>query len=289
MAVFLPLAFHCKLKPHEFLTVIYLLLHNSKKSLYLIGRQYARGLIAQGIGHYQPGKGRKPFNSDFDSSIISSIYFRSTTMTVNSISSNNNWVSQLNSFQQNHGKSIGQNGGGQPPGPPPELMNAVSQALSQIGIGSDSSTSSTSGATSTSTSLTTSSGNSTQDAGQALASFMQSLMKALHSQSSGQGSGSDSDGDNDASQGIKAQSGDKPNLQADLKSLIQQLASNSASSSGSVSASSSLSELQTSFNNLESAIGGSSGNSATLTDFLQAFSGNLQNTNRTGGLINTSA
>ena len=146
-------------------------------------------------------------------------------MTVNSISTDNSWLSQLN--QQSIANPTAKPGGVQSGGISQTngtgFLNSIVQALSDIGVGSGASSS---------TNSDSSSSSSSQDPAQALASFIQSLMAALHAQNgsaSGTRGGTDSDGDNDGS------------------------------------------------------------GTANLTDFLQAFSSNLNNTTPNGNVLSTQA
>ena len=193
-------------------------------------------------------------------------------MSISNISSMSSWIAQLNQVNgtRQYGDSSGSDGLDMPPppsGPPPGggLMNAISQALSQIGVGSSSSTSATD--SSTSSDDDSSSTSSSQDPGQAMAAFMQNLMAALHAQNS-QSSSSTSDGSASGAHGYGHH-----NMQADLTSLIQQLSSSSSTdgSSGDSTDSSTLSSLQQSFQNLVTALGGSSNSNASLSGFLQAL------------------
>ena len=145
------------------------------------------------------------------------------------------------------------------------------------GVVGNSASSSTSG-TSSSSDSSSSASSTSQEPAQALAAFMQSLMAALHAQSS-------PSADADASSSFSSVTGtsqQQPNMQADLQSLIQQVSSSSSSSSASNSSDSTISSLQSSFNNLVSALGGSTSSTATLSSFLQAFSGNVSGASATG-------
>jgi hypothetical protein len=163
------------------------------------------------------------------------------------------------------------------------MFDAITQALSQLGLGGTSSASTTGTVNAVDSSSAT---NATGDPTQALASFMQSLMAALHAQGS-QNSGSDSDGYGDRSgkaSGIQG-AGHHHDLGADLHSLIAKLSSASSGSSTSGSSSdSTLTELQASFQTLVSALGGSD-SKATLSSFLQNFSNNMSGASSSGNVV----
>jgi len=216
-------------------------------------------------------------------------------MVTSGISMGNNWFSQLNQAgNTNQSCSAGNSNGVSASNnvdpmsaPGGRLLQAISAALSQIGVGSNQ--------TSSTSTISDSSSSSAQDPTQALASFMQDLMAALQSQSSTQGTGTDGDGDNDRSGSVRAGGGHHSNIQADLQSLIQQLsASNGSSSSTSTttsttgSSSDTLSSLEQSFQNLVDSLGGSGG-SAGLGNFLQAFADNMQNASAVGNVVKTQA
>ena len=78
----------------------------------------------------------------------------------------------------------------------------------------------------------------------------------------------------------------RPNIEADIQSLIQQLSSSSSSdsSSSSTTSSSATSDLQQSFQNLISALGGSS-SSVTLDSFLNALASNFQGATSSGNVV----
>ena len=220
-------------------------------------------------------------------------------MMTSGVSMGNNWFFQLNqagSANQSSGagNSNGVSGGNASNAADPmsaaggRLLQAISAALSQIGVGSNqTSSASTTGDPSSS---------STQDPTQALAAFMQDLMAALQSQGSAQGIGTDSDGDNDGSGSVHA--GGKhhhPNIQADLQRLIQQVSASDGSSSSTStttsttgSSSDTLSSLEQSFQNLLDSLGGSGG-TASLGDFLQAFADNMQNASAVGNVVKAQA
>lgn len=212
-------------------------------------------------------------------------------MVTNGIASGNNWLSQLNQLNatnQSNGTGNGvarADNDGDVDGPSRsggKLLQAISAALSQIGVGGTQ-TSSTSGNASSS---------SSQDPAQALASFMQDLMAALQAQHGSQG-GSNSDGDNDGSGSVRHAGGQRPNIQADLQSLIQQLSTSNnttstAGTAGGGSSNDTLSSLQQSFQNLVNSFGGST-DSAGLGAFLQAFAGNMQDAGALGNVVKAQA
>jgi len=220
-------------------------------------------------------------------------------MSVSSVSSSNSWINQLSSVNQTRGRRSdndgddgvqqagqGRSGGG--------LFSAIANALSQIGVGSNTSTASSSSSSSNSSD---SSSSSSQDPAQALGAFMQSLMAALHAQSAqSQGTtsssaqaGTDSDGDSDGTTlSTQGHSHHRGHLQSDLESLMQQLASSSTtSSSSSTTSDSSVSALQQSFQNLMGAVGDTSSN-ATLSNFLTALSGQFSGASAIGNVVKTS-
>ena len=219
-------------------------------------------------------------------------------MTVNSIPTDNSWLSQLNqqSITNPTAKPTSVQSGGTSQTNGTGFLNSIVQALSDIGVGSGASSSTNSDSSSSSTS---------QDPAQALASFIQSLMAALHAQNghaSGTQGGADNDGDNDGSgTRVGGHAGHRGNIAADLQSLIQQLTGTSTggstSGSGTTASNSTdptLASLQQSFQNLVGVLGNngansSGGGSISLTDFLQAFSSNLNNTTPNGNVVSTQA
>ena len=162
-----------------------------------------------------------------------------------------------------------------PVGPPAGagMLDAVTQALAKIGVGSSSSASGK-------TAATASASSSAEDPAQALAVFMDTLMAALHAQSVRAAT-------KDTNSRI-AGSPDDPrhNIQSDMQRLIETLASSPRSSTGSGSSDSSADALQQSFQKLLSAAGGSSSN-ATLSDFLLAFARNLPGASSVGNVVST--
>jgi len=217
-------------------------------------------------------------------------------MMTNCISSDTNWLSQLtqvnntNQATNTAGASSGNNIGAAQPAAPRggDFLNAIAQALTQIGAGSNADNSTS----------TSSSSSSSQDPSQALLSFMHTLMQALHAQNGATATahnGTDSDGDNDGSRasGVGGSGRHHHHLQANLQSLISELSSSSGGSSSSnsdtsdvSSSDSTISSLQQSYQNLLNALG-DTGSTTTLGDFLQAFSNNLQDASTVGGLVKT--
>jgi len=164
------------------------------------------------------------------------------------------------------------------------LLGAISDALSQIGVSIQSG-----GATTSTTDASSTSSSSTQSAAKAMGAFLQHLIVALQSQKVNGGNNSSGSGSSSSSD----VSGSPASLESSVRSLIQQLtssstSSSSATSSASESGSSVDTSLRSSFRNLMSLRGGNS-NSATLQDFLQALSTNLQNHVSAGNVVNTCA
>jgi hypothetical protein len=195
-------------------------------------------------------------------------------------------ATQLSAFNRVSGSNTGSTysvGGARPPRQDDKgFLDAVSSALSSIGVtlpetASSDSTSADSGTASSS------------DAGQALGAFLHQLMGSLHAQDgagAGAGAGADKDGDKGGGGGRAWGHG---NIKSDLQSLIQTL------SSGTGSDNSSVSDLQSSFSSLITALGGSTSASAKLSSFLQALSGSLGASSSSaslpssGNLVNTTA
>lgn len=164
------------------------------------------------------------------------------------------------------------------------IANAIAQALSQLG-----GTTPTSGTTATDASGaagTTGAAGSGTDLRQAESAFAQNLFAALHAQSAGTGNAPG------AGQGAEHHhhGGGGGRLAAGLQSLAQQLSSSSSSTSGTSGSggSQALSDLQTSFDNLLAA-NGQSGSGATLSQFLQSLSQNLQGAASSGNVVSTKA
>lgn len=196
-------------------------------------------------------------------------------MLIGSVLSAGAWISRLGqligSSETNAAQASNSAEAYSPVGPPASagMLDAVTQALAKIGVGSSSSASGKTAATA-----------SAEDPAQALAVFMDTLMAALHAQSVRAAT-------KDTNSRI-AGSPDDPrhNIQSDMQKLIETLASSLGSSTGSGSSDSSAGALQQSFQKLLSAAGGSSSN-ATLSDFLLAFARNLPGASSVGNVVST--
>src|SRR5450830_504343 len=223
----------------------------------------------------------------------SPITHRRLTMSISALSSSSA-ATQLSAFNRVSGSNTGSTdsvGGTRPPRQDDNgFLDAVSSALSSIGVTVPDTASSDSTGADTSTA-------SGSDAGQALGAFLHQLMGSLHAQGgAGASAGADKDGDKD---GDKGGGGGRArghgNIKSDLQSLIQTL------SSGTGSDNSSVSDLQSSFSSLITALGGSGSasasgdSSAKLSSFLQALSGSLGASSSSaslpssGNLVNTTA
>jgi len=195
------------------------------------------------------------------------------------------------------GRSRGSKGGGQ-------VLAAIKQTLSQLGLGQAGQITSTPATTATSSSTANNDTNSSassngQNVSQALHAFMHSLFQALSSDGSSQqtSTATDADGDKDASQrGSKAVSG-YGDLTSRLQGLVQSL-----NGSGNSTSTSATSDLSASFQNLVKALSSSTASGTTdtatsstspdLQKFLSTLVQNLQNNSglsSTGNLINTQA
>lgn len=198
-------------------------------------------------------------------------------MLIGSVLSAGAWISRLGqligSSETNAAQASNSAEAYSPAGPPASagMLDAVTQALAKIGVGSSSSASGKTAATASA---------SAEDPAQALAVFMDTLMAALHAQSVRAAT-------KDTNSRI-AGSPDDPrhNIQSDMQKLIETLASSLGSSTGSGSSDSSAGALQQSFQKLLSAAGGSSSN-ATLSDFLLAFARNLPGASSVGNVVST--
>ena len=208
-------------------------------------------------------------------------------MSISALSSSSA-ATQLSAFNRVSGSNTGSAdsvGGAPPPRQDDKgFLDAVSSALSSIGVTLPDTASSDSTGADTSTP-------GSSDAGQALGAFLHQLMGSLHAQGgSGASAGADKDGDKD---GGGARARGHGNIKSDLQSLIQTL------SSGTGSDNSSVSDLQSSFSSLITALGGgastSGDSSAKLSSFLQALSGSLGASGSSaslpssGNLVNTTA
>lgn len=236
-------------------------------------------------------------------------------MSISGISSANMALSQLSQNCGNRTSSASSGTEVESNRPPAggKLMEAITQALSQLGVSTTASTDETSGES-----------NTTQDAAQSLGDFMQQLFAALRGQNEVTGSTDSSQSQEDTTyqaSNVAETSGQRPppppgnrppggpggpgGLEADLSRLIEQLSADdsttSDSSDGSTTATASSDNslettLQQSFQNLLATLGksgtstsSSSDNQASLTTFLQALSQNLQGSSATGNVINTQA
>ena len=201
-------------------------------------------------------------------------------MLIGSVLSAGAWISRLGqligSSETNAAQASNSAEAYPPVGPPAGagMLDAVTQALAKIGVGSSSSASGK-------TAATASVSSSAEDPAQALAVFMDTLMAALHAQSVRAAT-------KDTTNSRIAGSPDDPrhNIQSDMQRLIETLASSPGSSTGSGSSDSSAGALQQSFQKLLSAAGGSSSN-ATLSDFLLAFARNLPGASSVGNVVST--
>jgi hypothetical protein len=201
-----------------------------------------------------------------------------------------NGLSQLSQAgNMNTMTAIGKGGGAKMPPPPAggppggPMLDALTQALSQLGLGNRSNASTTGMVTAVDSSSAT---EATSNPTQALTSFMQSLMAALHAQS-GQDAGADSAGASNRSGTASGTQGTgyRPDIGADMQSLIQDLASTGAGSATSGNAAdSSLTKLQESFQTLVSASGGSN-SKVTLSGFLQNFASNMSGASSSGNFV----
>lgn len=228
-------------------------------------------------------------------------------MSINAVSSSSNL--QLNPFNRLDGGTVNPasnsaDGTAATSAQKPEdngFFDAVSSALSSIGVtipdGSSTGASSTDGSTSTSATAGSS------DAGQALGAFLHQLMGTLHAQGGGQAQGEGGEGKVAGAGGHHhgGGHGGMGHIESDLQSLVQKLSSGSSDSSSTdgsasttdTSSDSSVSGLQSSFANLLTSLGASSdGSNAKLSSFLQSLSGSLEGATSlptSGNLVNTKA
>jgi hypothetical protein len=130
--------------------------------------------------------------------------------------------------------------------------------------------------------------------------FIQSLMAALHAQVANAASATSTPDQNSSSTGsssVAAVSGaSRPHHGGGhMQSLVDQLAASDASDSSSTSFTAAtsdptLSNLQTSFNNLVSALGGSTDSSqTTMSNFLSTLASDMQGASPIGNLLSTQA
>src|SRR5450830_290994 len=219
----------------------------------------------------------------------SPITHRRLTMSISALSSSSA-ATQLSAFNRVSGSNTGSTdsvGGTRPPRQDDNgFLDAVSSALSSIGVTVPDTASSDSTGADTSTA-------SGSDAGQALGAFLHQLMGSLHAQGGGgQGEGQGKVAGEGGHHG--GSRGGPGHIESDLQSLMQKLSSSSDSSTD--GSDSSVSDLQSSFANLLTSLGGSSdGSNAKLGSFLQSLSGSLGGASgatslpATGNLVNTTA
>ncbi|NNM80560.1 MAG: hypothetical protein HKM01_08925 [Gallionella sp.] len=172
------------------------------------------------------------------------------------------------------------------------FMNAITQALGQ-------SLSGTSGTSSSASSSSSSTSPTTPDPQAALQAFVQNLFSSLGQMASGiQTTGSDSDGDSDGSKSVSGAGKAGANMSANIQNLLQQLsASGQSSSTGTTSsATDPLSALNSSFQNLVTAMNSSQGqtaaaaNAPTLQSFLQNLMQDMSGgQNISGAIVSTHA
>lgn len=216
-------------------------------------------------------------------------------MSISALSSSNLAATQASAFSRigsSGASATGAADGGTRPHRPDggAFMDAISSALSSLGISLDdvkSSGASTTGAASdeTATDVTdTASTSATGDAGQALGAFLHQLMSTLHAQN---GSSKPPEGEPPSGPPPSGGKGGPGNIESDLQSLIQKLGSSSSDSSDSDSGTSA---LQSSFSTLLQTLGGSSsGSSDKLASFLQSLSSSMGGASSSGNLVNTTA
>lgn len=225
-------------------------------------------------------------------------------MSVASVSNSSAWVAQLRGAATGHPRhsdgdgddDAGVHGTRQSRGG--GFVNAMASALSAMGLDvsklSPSATTTAPGTTTDGASATSNS--AAQDPSQALSSFMHTLMDTLQAQGtqpagSGPQAASDPDGDGDGSSPVGGGHGHHHhgNLKAELQGLIQKLGTGSSSGGSDAAASDpALAALQQSFQNLASAFGDSD-SKATLQNFLQSLSSQLDQQPPQGQLVNATA
>lgn len=173
-----------------------------------------------------------------------------------------------------NGTSVGSTTGAAAGG---RFASAISLALTQIGV-TPANASSASGASTA----------ATQDPTQAAQAFASALFGALHAQDSSTGA---SNGAPKAAGGHHHGGGGGGKIESGMQNLIQTLSAGGASTSGggastSTSGGSDLSKLQTAFDNMVAANGGTAGN-ASLTSFLQNLAQDMQGAPSTGNVVST--
>ncbi len=229
-------------------------------------------------------------------------------MSISGISSNSYTFPQVtqtgSSLQANNVDAVGGRvSGAGASGGPGGFLNAVFEALSQAGVSGAPSTTAAAGADAT----------TSKNPLQALGAFMHELFAALHAQgghSAGQGDGDRDAGVASAASGSSAVSGIShgkggglATMESNLQNLIQQVSSSASSASPtdsttttgtsttSTAAASSTNPtalLQQDYQNLLSSLG-VTGNSSSLSGFLQSLSQNLQGIGSSGNVVNTQA
>jgi hypothetical protein len=161
------------------------------------------------------------------------------------------------------------------------FANAISQALTQIGVTPTTTSSASTSDTSSST---------TQDPTQAAQAFASALFAALHAQNSSNGASASGGGSDGVPKVGGHHGGGGGKMEGGLQQLIQNLNSGTTSSdtSGTSGTSDANSTLQTAFDNLVAANGGTTG-SASLSAFLQNLSQDMQGAPSSGNVVSTSA
>jgi hypothetical protein len=183
---------------------------------------------------------------------------------IQGLSTNSNPVSQGNDPDGDGSRLRGGAGG--------RFASAINQALTQIGL----------------TPPDASSASATQDPKQAEQAFAQALFGALQGQNAdaAQGSGAAHKGGGGHHHHGGGGAG---KVESGLQNLIQQLsASTTGATSAATSDTSALSALQTSFDSLVAANGGTPGNES-LSTFLQNLAQNLQGAPSSGNVVSTKA
>lgn len=222
-------------------------------------------------------------------------------MSISALSSSNLAATQASAFSRigNSGSSATGAAEGGTRGQRPDggaFMDAISSALSSLGISLDDVKSSSAGSSGTSATdaasdetatetTDTASTSATGDAGQALGAFLHQLMSTLHAQN---GSSKPPEGEAPSGPPPSGGKGGPGNIESDLQSLIQKLGSSSSDSSDSDSGASA---LRSSFSTLLQTLGGSSssGSGDKLASFLQSLSSSMGGASSSGNLVNTTA
>lgn len=216
-------------------------------------------------------------------------------MSVSNISSSSNWISQLAQLNKaGHTHRSGSNdavGSAKPAPAGGSFVDAIAQALSQIGIDTTMTGATAADNTSGTGTSTVAAAPVGTDPAQALSSFLQNLLAALQAQGNQATGNAHDNRDGDKGQGSSSAAigkGGLPrqNMQADLQSLINKLSSASSSNAGSTDPAPNA--LQQSFQSLVEALGGSGGNT-TLPGFLKALAHNAPGASLIGGVVSTLA